>query len=182
MRLLVFLVWSQSVPHFKLHNIDQQQNILTKWLEKLYNCGVFFFTAYLTCRWVILIHFCLLFSNALQLMSWTWLIKKNVNFTGCTPYFLFILFSRYQEKIIMIIASNSHWLSCKRENIKETDNVHCRGQLRALETEKILVPHGVSEFFSMSRAYEKMKNVFISLLSSKLSSILFYLQMKNMFN
>ena len=82
----------------------------------------------------------------------------------------------------MIIASNSHWLSCKRENIKETDNVHCRGQLRALETEKILVPHGVSEFFSMSCAFEKTKNIFISLLSSKLSSILFYLQMKNMFN
>lgn len=61
----------------------------------------------------------------------------------------------------MIIASNSHWLSCKRENIKETDNVHCRGQLRALETEKILVPHRVSEFFAMSCAYEKMKNVFI---------------------
>ena len=151
MRLLVFLVWSQSVPHFKLHNIDQQKNILTKWLEKLYNCRVFFFTAYLTCRWVILIHFCLLFSNALQLMSWTWLIKKNVNFTGCTPYFLFILFSRYQEKIIMIIASNSHWLSCKRENIKETDNVHCRGQLRALR------PIYTARLCRMRQAYDRPK-------------------------
>ena len=60
-----------------------------------------------------------------------------------------------------IIASNSHWLSCKRENIKETDNVHCRGQLRASETEKILGPHGDSEFFPLSCAFDKMKNLFL---------------------
>ena len=43
MRLLVFLVWSQSVPHFKLHNIDQQQNILTNDLKNCIIVGFFFF-------------------------------------------------------------------------------------------------------------------------------------------
>ena len=181
MRLLVFLVWSQSVPHFKLHNIDQQQNILTKWLEKSYNCGFFFFYSI----------FDLQMSNPDPLLPS--LLERTpadeldlANQEERQLHRMHSLFSIYPIQQVsrenMIIASNSHWLSCKRENIKETDNVHCRGQLRALETEKILVPHGVSEFFSMSCAYERMKNVFISLLSSKLSSILFYLQMKNMFN
>lgn len=180
MRLLVFLVWSQSVPHFKLHNIDQQQNILTKWLEKLYNCGFLFYSI-----------FDLQMSNPDPLLPS--LLERTpadeldlANQEERQLHRMHSLFSIYPIQQVsrenMIIASNSHWLSWKRENIKETDNEHCRGQLRALETEKILVPHGVSEFFSISCNYERMKNVLISLLSSKLSSILFYLQMKNMFN
>ena len=147
MRLLVFLVWSQSVPHFKLHNIDQQQNILTKWLEKLYNCGFFFYSI-----------FDLQMSNPDPLLPS--LLERTpadeldlANQEERQLHRMHSLFSIYPIQQVsrenMIIASNSHWLSCKRENIKETDNVHCRGQLRALR------PIYTARLCRMRQAYDR---------------------------
>ena len=73
----------------------------------------------------------------------------------------------------MIIASNSHWLSCKRENIKETDNVHCRGQLRALETEKNSGSSwGHRIFFYVLRFWKDEKHLYIF---TELKNIIYFI-------